>query len=99
MPRPVIRWNKDRRFWVTLGNGVIDDLAIVRPVCRHRGNVSIDLFKEVRHHGDVADIVRRQFHRDNLMRVCIDTEMQLAPTPARADTMLPIEPFALAVDL
>jgi hypothetical protein len=52
-------------FLVTLGNGVVDDLAIVRPVGRHRHNVGIDLLKEVWYHRDVADIVRRQFHRDN----------------------------------
>ena len=40
-------WNNDRRFWVTLGNSVLDDLAIVRPVRRHRRNVSINLIKEV----------------------------------------------------
>ena len=35
-------WNNDPRFWVTLDNGVIDYLAIVRPVCRHRSNVGVD---------------------------------------------------------
>jgi hypothetical protein len=36
-------WNNDPCFWVTLGNGVIDYLAIVRPVCRHRKNVGVNL--------------------------------------------------------
>ena len=40
-------WNNDRRFWVTLGNNVIDNLTIVRAICRHRRHVSIDLIKEV----------------------------------------------------
>ena len=40
-------WNDHRRFRVTLGNGVLDDLAIIRPVCRHRRNVSINLIKEI----------------------------------------------------
>ena len=91
--------NNDRRFWVTLGNSVIDDLAIVRPVCRHRRNVSIDLIEEIWQFGDVTDIIRRQFHRDDFMRIGIDTEMQLAPAPARADAVFLIEPFALAVNL
>ena len=93
------RWNNDRRFWLTLGNGVVDDLAIVCPVRRYRRNVSIDLFKEVWHHGDVAGVIRRQFHRDDFMGVGIDAKMQLAPPPARADAVLLIEPFALALDL
>jgi hypothetical protein len=38
-------WNNNRRFWVRLGNSVIDDLALVRSVCRHRRNVGIDLIK------------------------------------------------------
>ena len=67
--------NNDHRFWVTLGNGVVDDLAIVRPVCRYRSNVGIDLFKEVWQFRDVADIIRRQFHRDDFMRVGINTEV------------------------
>src|SRR3984957_20146192 len=33
------------------------------------------------------------------MRVGIDAEMQLAPSPARPDTVFLVEPFALAVDL
>ena len=68
-------WNDDRRFGVTLGNGIVDGLAIIRAVCRHRRNVSVDLIKQVRHFGDVADIIRRQFHRDDFMRVSINTEM------------------------
>jgi hypothetical protein len=30
-----------------LGNGIIDDLAIARPVCRYRSNAGIDPFKKV----------------------------------------------------
>ena len=38
------RWNNDRRFRVTLGNCVIDDLAIVRSVRRHViGDGDLDL--------------------------------------------------------
>ena len=39
-------WNNDRRFWVTLGNNAIHNLAIIRAICRHRRHVSIDLIKE-----------------------------------------------------
>jgi hypothetical protein len=84
---------------VTLGDSIIDDLAIVRTVCCHRRNISIDLLKEVRQFRDVADIIRRQFHRDDFMRSGIHTEMQFAPPAAGPDAVLLIEPFALAVDL
>jgi hypothetical protein len=78
-------WGNDHRcLRVTLGNSVIDDLAIVRPVCHHRGNVSTDLIKEVRHFGDVADITWRQFRRDDFSRASIESEMQFAPATARA---------------
>ena len=50
--------NNDRCLRVTLGNSVIDDLAIIRPVCRHRRNVDIDLIKEIGQFRNVADIIR-----------------------------------------
>ena len=84
---------------MALGNNVVDGLAIVRAICRHRRNVNIDLIEEVWYHRDVADIIRRQFHRDDLMRVSIDTEMQLAPPAAGPDAVFLIEPFTLAVNL
>jgi hypothetical protein len=74
--------NNDRRLRMTLGDSVIDDLAIVRSVCCHRRNVRIDLIKGVGQFGDVTDIIGRQCHRDDFMRVGIDAEMQLAPAPA-----------------
>ena len=68
-------WNNDQRYWGMLGDSVVDNLAIVCPICCHRRNVSTDLIKEVRHVGDVADIVRRQFHSNDFMRIGIDTEV------------------------
>jgi hypothetical protein len=74
-------------------------LAVVRSICRHRRNINIDLIKEVRQFRDVADIIGRQFHRDDFMRISIDTEMQLAPPAAGPDAVLLIEPLALAINL
>ena len=68
-------WNDDRRGRMTLGDSIIDSLTVIRAICRHRRNVGIDLIKQVRNLGDIADIIRRQFHRDNFMRVSINTEM------------------------
>jgi hypothetical protein len=49
--------------------------------------------------GHVTDIIRRQFGGDNFVRAGINTEVQLAPAPRRANTTLLIEPFAFAVNL
>ena len=53
----------------------VDSLTVIRAICRHRCNVSIDLIKQVWNFGNIADIIRRQFDRDNFMRVGINTEM------------------------
>ena len=44
-------------------------------------------------------MVRCQFRSDNLVRASVNTEMQFAPAPRRADTAFLIQPFALTVDL
>lgn len=92
-------WDKNRRHRVALGNGVIDGLAIVRTVCRQRRNVSINQIKQVGQFGGVTDIIGCQFHGDDFMRIGIDTEMQLAPSPTRTNAVLLIEPFAFAGNL
>jgi hypothetical protein len=42
---------------VALGNGIVDRLAIIHAVCRQRGNADVDLMKQIRYFGNVADIV------------------------------------------
>jgi hypothetical protein len=55
--------------------------------------------KEVWQFRDAANIIRRQFHRHDFMRIGIHFKMQLAPSPLRSDAVFLIEPFALAVNL
>jgi hypothetical protein len=43
LERPLSVVECDRRVQVTLGNSIVDSLAIIRTICRHRRNVSIDL--------------------------------------------------------
>jgi hypothetical protein len=93
------RWNDDRRFRVTLGNSIVDNFTVIGTICPHRRDVTADLIKSVRQFGDVADIIRRQFNCDNFGRAGINTEMQLAPPPARSDAVFLIEPFAFAVNI
>ena len=45
----------------------------------------------------VADIVRGQFHRDDLVTVGINREMKLAPVSAASFAVLFFEPFTLTV--
>ena len=92
-------WNDDRSLGMTFGHGIVNGLAIIRAVCRERRNVGIDLIEQFGKFGNVADIIRRQFGRDDFMRVGINAEVQLAPPPARPDAVFLIEPFALAVNL
>jgi hypothetical protein len=84
---------------MTFGNSIVNGFTIIRAVCRQRRNGSIDLIEQLRHLGNVADIIRRQFHSDDFMRAGIDAEVQLPPPSARPDAMFLIQPFALAVNL
>jgi hypothetical protein len=92
------RWNDDRGFWMTLGDCLVGGLAIIRAVCRHRRNVRIDLIEETRNFGDIANVIRRHFHRHGFMRVGIHAEMQLAPSPTRSDAVFLVEPLTFAVN-
>jgi hypothetical protein len=68
-------------------------------VRRHRRDIRIDLIEQVRKFGDIADIIRPQFHRHDFMRVGIHSEMQLAPSPTRSDTVFLVEPLTFAINL
>jgi hypothetical protein len=93
------RWNDGRSFWMTVGDSIVDGLTIIRTIRGQRRNVSVDLIKQTRYFGDVADIIRRQFHHDDFMRDGVHSEVQLTPPPTRPDAVFLIEPFALAVNL
>ena len=91
------RWNDDRGLRMTFGHSILDGFAIIRAVCGHRRQVSVDLIEQLPDLGNVADILRCQFYSDDFMRVSINAEMQLAPAAARPDAVFLIQPFALAV--
>ena len=60
---------------MTCGDGIVHCLAIVRASRCHRSNVGIDLIEQVRYFRDIASIVRRQFHRDDFMRVSVHAKV------------------------
>jgi hypothetical protein len=78
---------------------IVNWVAIVSAIACYRTDRVLDLIQQIRQCRDVADIIRRQFHRSDFLRIGVDRQMQLAPTSARADPMFLIEPFALAVNL
>src|SRR5580692_4506305 len=80
-------------------DSIVDDFTVIRAIRDHRRNPNIDLIKQIRYFGNVTDIVRRQLHRDDFMRVGVHTKVQLAPTPAGANAMFLIKPLAFAIDL
>src|SRR5260370_14337312 len=92
-------WNDDRSLGMTFSHGIVNGLAIIRAVCRERRNVGSDLIEQFGKFGDVADIVRRQFGRDDFMRVSINAEVQLSPAAERPNAVFLIEPFPLTVNL
>ena len=84
---------------MTFGDSIVDSLAIIRTVRRHRRNIRIDLIEQVRNFGDIANIIRRQFHRRDFMRVGIHSKMQLPPSPTRSDAVFLVEPLTFAINL
>ena len=90
-------WDDDRGLRMAFGHGIVNSFAIIRAVCGHRRQVSIDLIAQLRNFGNVADILRRQFHSDDFMRVSINADVQLPPAAAQPDAVFLIQPFALAV--
>jgi hypothetical protein len=72
----------DGGLGMTFSHSSVNGFAVIRAVCRQRRNVSLDLFEQLREFGNVADIIRRQFHGDDFMRVGINAQMQLAPAAA-----------------
>jgi hypothetical protein len=85
---------------MTTSHSVVDSLTIICAVCYHRcDDPGCDLIKKTHYFRYVADIVLRQFNGNDFMRVGIDAEMQLTPTPRGTNTTLLIQPFALAIDL
>src|SRR5208283_2725597 len=93
---PTNRWRNSTSSW---SRGSKTTSASDRPAKSSRELGTLQLVKQTRQFGHVTDIVRRQFHGDNLVRLGVNTEMQFAPASRRADTAFLIQPFALAVNL
>src|SRR4051812_44549264 len=84
---------------MTLGDGVIDALLVIRAIAGERGNSRVDLLEQGSDLGGIIRLRASQGRRDNLASVSIDPEVQLAPGPARLGAMLLGQPFARTTQL
>jgi hypothetical protein len=80
-------------------NFIVHHIGVIGAIACHRSERTVVLIKQVWHRRDITDIVRGQFHRDDLVAVGINREMELAPVPARSFAVLLFEPFTFAVYL
>jgi hypothetical protein len=91
-------WRNDHiSLGVTMGNFIVNHIGIIGSIACHRRNRTVDLIKQIRHRRDIADFVRSQFHRDDLVAVGINREMEFPPAPAGSFAVLLFEPFTLAL--
>jgi hypothetical protein len=76
------RWNNDRCFWATLGNGVGDDPASYAPPAVIEATIASICSRKSGNSEMSPTSSSVNNYCDNLTRVGIDTQMQLAPVPA-----------------
>jgi hypothetical protein len=62
-----------------LADGIVDDVAIIRTIRSQRRHIhiSIDLIQQIRYRGHIADVIRCQLDRDDLMRDGINARCSL----------------------
>jgi hypothetical protein len=77
---------------------IVDRFAVVGTVGAHRANWVLDLIQQILQGQDIADIICREVHRDDFLRLGVKRQMQRA-TSARPDPVFLIEPLTPAVDL
>jgi hypothetical protein len=92
------RWNNDPCFWVTLGNGVIEDLASYAPSAVIEAT-SASICSRRFGNSEMSPTSSGVNSAATISCVSASTPRCLASSPAREDAVLPIEPFALAVNL
>src|SRR6201990_2542452 len=84
---------------VTPRNFIVNHFGVIGAIGGHRCDRTVDLIKQIRHHRDVADIVRRQLHCDDFVAIGIHREMKLAPASTKTLPVLLFMPFSFAVHL
>ena len=84
---------------VTVEDGPVGGLAIIRAVRQHRGNRAIDLVEQRADQGGVALVRGGQLGGQDVAAVGIDGQVQPAPAAARLAAVLLMQPLARTEDL
>src|SRR5438309_9859305 len=82
------RWHDDRGFGMTGSDLAVDAVLVVCAIGGERGDGTIDLVEQGTDLRAVIDIIGGQRGGDDPTRVGIDADVQFAPRPAPARTML-----------
>jgi len=93
------RWNHDIYQWVTLRNGIVGRLSVIRAISSDLNNLLFDLVKQWPHLGRVIDVLLRQYGSNDLTSASIHRQVQLSPATTRLLAMLFKQPFARTKDL
>src|SRR3954467_10013371 len=84
---------------MALANGAVDTSLIVGSIACQRGKRTCDLVEQGPNLRAIIDIMGRQLCREDLPSLGIHPDVQLAPGPASAGTMLLDQPLAGPAEL
>ena len=84
---------------MTVEDGLVGGLAIIRAIGEHRGNRAVDLVEQRPDQRGVALVRRGQLDGQDVAVVRIDGKVQPAPAAARLAAMLLMQPLARPKDL
>ncbi len=90
------RWN--RRFPPALANGFIAGFGVVGPIAGDLTDLPGNLRQQPRKHPAIMNVARGNLNSHNLFRVLIDAQMQFAPGPPPAPSMLLDVPLPGSLD-
>jgi hypothetical protein len=93
------RRDDDIGFGMACRHGIVDGLSVIGAISDRGGNRPLHLIEQVRQGSDIADVICREVAGDDLLAPGINSNMELASAPARADAVLLVQPLSFAIDL
>src|SRR5690349_6430374 len=84
---------------MTLGDGVIDPVLVIRAIRRHRAHLAVDLVKQGAELGGIVHLLGCQRRGDDFAGLGIDAKVQLSPGFAPLCAVLLDQPFAWPAQL
>src|SRR5207248_2934381 len=88
------RWHNDRCIGMAGSDLAVDAVLVVCTIAGQRSDGSVNLVEQGTDLRAVIDIIGSQGRRDDPTGVGIDTDVQFAPRPAPARTVILDQPFA-----